>query len=66
MERRRANDFPQGLLDLFDHYVHGEISRRQFLDGATKSAVGGLTAVAIWDSLKPNYAEAEQIPQDDK
>jgi carboxymethylenebutenolidase len=58
VERKRATDFSQGLLDLFDHYVHGEISRRQFLDGATKFAVGGLTAVAIWDSLKPNYALA--------
>ncbi|MEA3148941.1 MAG: carboxymethylenebutenolidase, partial [Verrucomicrobiota bacterium] len=53
MERKKAADFPQGLLDLFDHYVHGEISRRQFLDGATKYAVGGLTAMAIWESLRP-------------
>jgi carboxymethylenebutenolidase len=66
VKRKVATDFPQGLLDLFDHYVHGEISRRQFLDGATKYAIGGLTAVAIWDSLKPNYALAEQVPQDDK
>ncbi len=34
MERKKATDFPQGLLDLFDRYVHGEISRRQFLEGA--------------------------------
>jgi len=66
MERKRATDFPQALLDLFDHYVHGEISRRQFLDGAAKYAVGGLTAVAIWESLKPNYALAEQVSPDDK
>src|SRR4030088_1852869 len=66
MERRKASDFPQGLLNLFDHYVHGEISRRQFLDGAAKYAVGGLTATAIWDSLRPNYALAEQVPKDDE
>ena len=66
MERKKATDFPQELLDLFDHYVHGEISRRRFLDGAAKYAVGGLTAMAIWESLKPNYALAEQVPQDDK
>jgi len=47
MERKRASDFPQALLDLFDRYVHGEISRRQFLEGAAKYAVGGLTAMAI-------------------
>jgi carboxymethylenebutenolidase len=66
MERKKASDFPQELLNLFDHYVHGEISRRQFLDRAAKYAVGGLTATAIWDSLRPNYALAEQVPQDDK
>jgi carboxymethylenebutenolidase len=66
VERMRAADFPQELLNLFDHYVHGEISRRQFLDGATKYAVGGLTAMAIWDSLRPNYALAEKVPKDDK
>jgi carboxymethylenebutenolidase len=64
--RKRATDFPQALLDLFDHYVHGEISRRQFMDEAAKFAVGGLTAMAIWESLKPNYALAEQVPPDDK
>ena len=66
MERKKASDFPQGLLDLFDRYVHGEISRRQFLEGAAKYAVGGLTAMAIWESLRPNYALAEQIPPHDE
>jgi carboxymethylenebutenolidase len=46
--------------------VHGEIGRRQFLDAAQKYAVGGLTAVAIWEMLRPNYAWAEQVPKDDK
>jgi carboxymethylenebutenolidase len=64
--RKRATDFPQGLLDLFDHYIHGEISRRQFMDEATKFAVGGLTAIAIWESLKPNYTLAEQVTPEDK
>ena len=65
MERKKATDFPQELLNIFDRYVHGDISRRQFLDGAAKYAVGGLTATAIWDSLRPNYALAEQVPEDD-
>jgi carboxymethylenebutenolidase len=46
MERKKASDFPQELLNLFDGYVHGGISRRQFLDGAQKFAVGGVSAVA--------------------
>ena len=66
MERKKASDYPQELLNLFDKYVHGDIGRRDFLDGAQKFAVGGLTATAIWESLRPNYAWAEQVPKDDK
>jgi len=66
MERKKASDYPQELLNLFDHYVHGEVDRRQFLDGAQKFAVGSVTATALWESLKPNYAFAEQVPKDDK
>jgi carboxymethylenebutenolidase len=65
MERKNASDFPQELLNLFDRYVHGDIGRREFLDGAKRFAVGGLTATAIWESLRPNYAWAEQVPKDD-
>jgi carboxymethylenebutenolidase len=65
MNRKKASDFPQELLNLFDRYVHGDIARRDFLDGAKKFAVGGLTATAIWESLRPNYAWAEQVPKDD-
>src|SRR6266481_1327105 len=66
MERKKASDYPQELLDLFHEYQHGDITRRDFLDRAKKFAVGGLTAMAIWESLKPNYAWAEQVPKDDK
>jgi carboxymethylenebutenolidase len=64
MERKKASDFPQELLNLFDHYVHGEIDRRSFLDGAKKFAGVG-SATAIWESLRPNYAWAQQVPKDD-
>ncbi len=65
MERKKASDYPQELLDLFHEYQHGDISRRNFLDRAGKFAVGGLTATAIFESLKPNYAWAQQIPKED-
>ncbi len=65
MERKKASDLPQALLDLFDAYVHGGISRRAFLDGARKFAIGGLTATALFDMLRPNYAWAVQVPPDD-
>lgn len=66
MERKQASDYPQELLDLFHEYQHGEIDRRGFLSGAAKFAVGGLTAAAIFESLRPNYAWAQQVPPDDK
>ncbi len=66
MERKKASEFDQELLNLFDQYVHGAISRRDFMDGAAKFAVGGLTAAAIFEALRPNYAYAEQVPKDDK
>ena len=66
MERKDASDYPQELLDLFHEYQHGDISRRIFLDGAAKFAVGGLTVAAIFESLRPNYAWAQQVPADDK
>ena len=66
MERKQASDYPQELLDLFHEYQHGDIDRRTFLNGLGKFATGGLTAMAIFESLKPNYAWAQQVPADDK
>jgi carboxymethylenebutenolidase len=65
LERKKASDFPQELLNLLDRYVHGGINRREFLDGAQKFAVGGLTAAALFEMLKPHYAWAVQVQKDD-
>jgi carboxymethylenebutenolidase len=65
LERRKASDFPPEVLKLFDQYVHGWMSRRDFLDQAAKYAVGGFTAAAMLESLRPNYAWAQQVPRDD-
>ncbi len=65
MERKKASDFPPAVLKLFDGYVHGRISRREFLDRATRYAVGGFTAAAMLQSLMPNYALAQQVAKDD-
>ncbi|MEQ1856381.1 MAG: dienelactone hydrolase family protein [Longimicrobiales bacterium] len=64
-ERKKASDFPREVLDLFDKYVHGIIDRRSFLEGAAKFAVGGMSAAAILDSLRPTYAWAQHVPPDD-
>jgi carboxymethylenebutenolidase len=66
MERKKASDFDPGVLELFDRYVHGGLSRREFLDSAKRYAVGGLTAAALLESLNPKYAEAQQIKPDDE
>jgi len=66
MERKTAGDYPQELLDLFHEYQHGDINRRTFLDRTAKFAVGGLTVTTIFESLRPNYAWAQQVPPDDK
>src|SRR5438874_1273084 len=63
--RKKASDYPQELLDLFHEYQHGDMSRRDFMARIQKFAVGGLTAAAIFESLKPNYAWAQQVSKDD-
>ncbi|WP_421684104.1 dienelactone hydrolase family protein [Stutzerimonas urumqiensis] len=61
MERLTAKDFSPELLELYDFYVHGMLSRREFLDRAAAVTLSGLTAVAVLDALMPNYALAQQI-----
>ena len=61
MERMKASDFPPPVLELFDGYVHGRLSRRDFLERAAKYAVGGFTATAMLEALTPNFAWAQQV-----
>ncbi|MEM9625379.1 MAG: YghX family hydrolase [Pseudomonadota bacterium] len=65
MQRMTAKDFDQGLLDLYDFYVHGKMTKREFLDRAQRYAVGGVTALALLNMLKPNYVLAEQVSFND-
>jgi carboxymethylenebutenolidase len=60
-----AADFSQDLLDLYDYYAHGKITKREFLDRSSKWAVGGITAAALLDIMSPNYALAEQVSFND-
>lgn len=62
---RKANDFPPEVLKLFDQYVHNLIGRREFLDGASKFAVGGVTAAGLLEALSPRFAEAQQVKKTD-
>ena len=65
MQRMKASDFPQEVLNLFDRYVHGGIDRREFIDRASKYAVGGMTAAAMFEALRPNFLLGEQIKATD-
>jgi carboxymethylenebutenolidase len=64
-KRLTARDFHPEVLRLFDRYVHGQIDRRGFLDGAGKFAVGGVTAAGLLEALSPRFAWAQQVPPTD-
>ncbi len=64
-ERKKASDFHPRLLELYDGYVHGKLTKRDFLANAGKYAAAGVTAAAVLESLQPNYALAQQVAPDD-
>ncbi len=65
MRRMTARDFDQELLDLYDYYAHGKITKREFLERSSKWAVGGVTAIALLEMLSPDYALAQQVSFND-
>ncbi|KIN74333.1 YghX family hydrolase [Sulfitobacter guttiformis] len=65
MTRLTARDFDPKLLELYDYYAHGVITKRQFLDRASKFVVAGMTATTILGLMAPNYALAEQVSFND-
>ena len=66
MERLTAKDFSPELLNVFDHYVHGDIDRRGFFDRAAKYVAAPMTAAMALELLSPKFAEAQQVAKDDK
>ena len=65
MDRKKATDYDQGLLDLYDEYVHSSMSRRGFLDRAAALTISGVAATTLAETLLPDYALAVQVPPDD-
>ena len=65
MTRKTAKDFHPQALKLFDQYVHGLLSRRDFLQKAAQFAAIGVTGEALLTALSPRFAEAKQVPDDD-
>jgi carboxymethylenebutenolidase len=56
---------PQPLIDLYNVYIHGGMSRREFMEGIEKFAVSGLTVAAVAEALMPNYALGQVVPKND-
>src|SRR5262245_28004906 len=58
---------PPEAVELYTRYIHGDINRRDFMNGVSRFTVAGLTAGAIVDALMPNYAAAQQVlPTDNR
>jgi len=56
---------PPEAVELYNQYIHGEIGRRDFMDGIGKFAIGGLAVGTIINALMPNYAAAQQVSKTD-
>src|ERR1700730_6717698 len=64
MEHKKR--LPAEAVDLYTRFIHGEIDRRDFVNGVERFAVAGLTATAIVEALMPNYALGQQVRKDDE
>jgi len=65
MTRNKASDYKPEVLQLFDKFVHGDISRREFLDRAAAYAVVGVGAAALLESLTPDFVAGQVVAEDD-
>jgi carboxymethylenebutenolidase len=63
--RKNASEFDQRILEIFDGYVHGKITKRQFMEQAGKYTAAGITGAMILQQLQPNYALAQQVAPND-
>lgn len=63
--RMRASDFHPHILEIFDGYVHGKLTKREFIRQAGRYAAAGVTGAMILSQLSPDYALAQQVAPDD-
>lgn len=66
MSSKQKRTVPAEAIEIYNKYIHDEISRREFMRGVKKFAVAGLSASAIVQALMPNYALGQQISRDDE
>jgi carboxymethylenebutenolidase len=58
---RGKADIDPRIWKLFDGYVHGSMTRREFLDRAARFTASGVSAATILSALSPDYALARQV-----
>jgi carboxymethylenebutenolidase len=59
-----AAKIPKEAIQLYNDFIHGEISRRAFLSGV-KRLTGGLAAATLVNALMPKYALGQQVSRTD-
>lgn len=64
-KRKTADDFDPRIMHFFDGYVHGTLTKRDFLTRAAHYTAAGVTGVMVLKALQPNYALARQVAPDD-
>ncbi|MCG6904890.1 MAG: dienelactone hydrolase family protein [Rhodobacter sp.] len=64
-QRKKAHEFDQRILEIYDGYVHGKMTKRDFISQAGKYAAAGVTGAMLLEQLQPNYALAQQVMPDD-
>lgn len=55
----------QDIIDLYDRFTHGGLSRREFMERLASVAGGTAAATAILPLLQNNYANAQIVPEND-
>src|SRR5258708_7385080 len=55
---------PREAIELYNDFIHGEISRRAFMEDIQRLA-GGLAAARVINALMPNYAQGQQVSRTD-
>jgi carboxymethylenebutenolidase len=65
MDAKRTK-IPREAVDLYTQFIHGEVSRRDFLAGMKRFTIAGLTTTALVEALMPNYALGQQVPREDE
>ncbi len=64
MESTRPK-LPSEAIELYNKFIHGGMSRRAFMNGLQRFAVGGFATATLLDALMPNYALGQQISPTD-